>query len=83
MVAKMNVSVRDVDPKVFREFKAKTIVEGAKTGTALTQAMREWIEKKGKKGKTKKSFFEMEPWDWGKGNEKASTEIDKTLYGGK
>ena len=42
----MNVSVRDVDPKVFRKFKVKTVEVGMKTGTAMTQALKEWAEKK-------------------------------------
>ena len=41
----VNVSIRDVDPKVFREFKAKTVTQGTKTGTAVTQALKEWTQK--------------------------------------
>ena len=43
------MSVRDVDPKTFREFKATAVASGVKTGAAVTQAMREWAEKKAKK----------------------------------
>ena len=79
----VSVSIRDVDPKVFREFKAKTVTQGTKTGTAVTQALKEWTQKNEKKGSPKKSFFSVKPWDWGKGNENLSNEIDAYLYGGK
>ena len=79
----MNISVRDVDPKAFREFKVKTVSQGTKTGVALTQAIKEWVEKGEKKKKKKRSLFDLKPWYWGKGNERASIEVDETLYGGK
>ncbi|MEK6941687.1 MAG: hypothetical protein AABW85_02420 [archaeon] len=78
----VNVSVRDVDPKVFREFKVKTVEIGMKTGTAMTQALKEWAEKRENKKKKVKSFFDnFKSWDWGKGSEKSSIEIDEVLYG--
>lgn len=78
----LNVSVRDVDSQTFRKFKAKTVEIGLKTGTAMTQALKEWAEKKEKKKKVKKSFFSsIKPWDWGKGNENASLEVDEVVYG--
>ncbi len=80
----LNISVRDVDPKVFREFKVKTVLDGTKTGVALTLAMKEWAEKKEKKkeGKTK-NIFNLQAWDWGKGSENESENVDKVIYGGK
>ncbi|MEK6957760.1 MAG: hypothetical protein AABW99_02180 [archaeon] len=78
----MNMSVRDVDPKTFREFKATAVASGVKTGAAVTQAMREWAEKKAKKEKKEKSFFDLKAWDWGKKNRNASSEVDEVLYGG-
>lgn len=79
----LNISVRDVDPTAFREFKVKTVSQGTKTGIALTQAMKEWVGKREKEKKIKRSFFDLKPWDWGKGNERVSIEVDETLYGGK
>lgn len=79
----MNVSVRDVDPKVFRRFKVKTVEVGMKTGMAMTQALKEWAEKKEKPRRKRKSFFDsIKPWDWGEENKNASMEIDKVVYGG-
>lgn len=72
----MQISVRDVDEEVYKEFKAKSVKEGLKLGKALTLAMKEWLEEE-KKGK---SFLKLKPFDWGEGTEKASREIDEVLY---
>ena len=79
----MTVSARNVDKTVFRKFKAKSVELGLNTGTAMTQALREWAEKKEKPKKAKKSFFDLKPWNWGKKNRNASLEIDEVVYGGK
>lgn len=79
----MNVSVRDVDAHVFREFKAEVVKEGLKTGTALTHALKCWLKSKRIHKKKKGSLLDIKPWDWGEGNENASQEIDEVLYGGK
>ena len=72
------LSVRKVDKRVFKEFKAEAMREGLPVGAALTLAMETWLEKKDGK---KRKFLEVKPWDWGKGTEKTSSEIDKVLYG--
>jgi len=74
----MQLSVRDVDEKIFKEFKAQAIKEGLGVGTAVNIAMEMWVEKEKDK---KRSFVELEPFDWGRGTEKASKEMDKDLYG--
>jgi len=74
----MQLSVRNVNERIFKEFRAQAIKEGLDVGIAVNMAMELWVEKE--KGK-KKSFLELEPVDWGRGTEKASKEIDKTLYG--
>ncbi len=76
----MDVSVREVEDGIFREFRSKAISNGLKTGEALTEAMKEWAEKVGKK-KPKKSFFDLKPWDWK--DKEASAKVDEMLYGGK
>jgi hypothetical protein len=78
----MNISVRNVDVKVFYEFKVKTVSRGMKAGTAMTQALLEWNQKESNT-KTEKGFFELKPRAWGAGTEKTSIEADKVLYGGK
>ena len=75
----MDVSVREVEEGVFRDFRAKATSKGLKTGTALTQAMKEWSSKSEKA--PKRSFFDLKPFH-GK-NSDLSENVDKYLYGGK
>ena len=74
----MQVSVKDVDEEVFREFKAESIRGGLKIGKALTLAMELMLEKEEKKPKM--SFLKLKPRSWGEGTERVSEEIDKVLY---
>ena len=74
----MHLSIRNVNKKIFKEFKAQAIKEGMNVGEALNIALEMWLEKEKMK---KKSFLELKPVDWGKGTEKASKEIDEYLYG--
>lgn len=73
----MQLSVRDIDETIFREFKAQAVKEKVNVGTALTLAMKNWIEKK----TPKKSFLSIKPIDLGPGTENLSQEVDKVLYG--
>ncbi len=77
----MNITIRGVDEKVFRKFKAEAVKDGARLGSALTRAMRFWLSKKGKEKRPEKSLLELKPIDWGKGTERSSVEIDEILYG--
>ncbi|RMF90457.1 MAG: hypothetical protein D6733_03835 [Methanobacteriota archaeon] len=76
----MNITVRDVDEKVFRRFKAEAVKEGQKLGQAVTRAMKFWLEKKHEERGPAKSLLDLKPIDWGEGTEKTSTEIDSLLY---
>ena len=69
----MQLSVRNVNRKVFKEFKSEAVSEGLNVGEALTIAMEVWMSRKN----PKKSFLELRPVDWGKGTEKASKEVDR------
>lgn len=76
----VNISIRGVDAKLFKEFKANAAKDGTGMGTALNVAISNWLASK--KAKKKTNFLDLEPWDWGAGNKKASSEIDDELYGG-
>lgn len=77
----MNICVRGVDENVFKRLKIEAAREEIPLGALINMAVTEWIYKR--EGKKKLNFLDFEPWDWGEGNEKASSEIDETLYGGK
>lgn len=74
----MQVSIKDVDENVFREFKAESVRGGLKIGKALTLAMQMMLKKSEKKPKMR--FLDLKPKDWGKGTEMVSEEIDRILY---
>lgn len=78
----MNASFRDVDSKVFQEFKVELVKRGLKSGTALTQALKFWIETKKTAKKKKASIFDVKPWNWKCEND-LSERIDEVLYGWK
>jgi len=77
----MTIAVRDVDENVFREFKAEAAGEGTSVGKILTMAMRFWLERVKKKKKVKKSLLDLKPFDWGKGTENVSENVDRIIYG--
>jgi len=73
----VQVTIRDVDPDVFREFKADAVKKRMKLGTAISLAMEKFrVEMKDKKLK----FTDWKPTNWGKGTEHISEEVDKILY---
>ena len=74
----MQLSVKEVDEKIFREFKAEAVKEGFKVGKALTLAMMLWIHRSNKKPKM--SLLDLKPTNWGKGTERLSEEADTVLY---
>ncbi len=74
----MQLSVKNVQEEVFREFKSESVREGLKVGDSLTLAMKLWLQKKEKKPKI--SILNLKPRDWGKGSERISEDIDKVLY---
>ncbi len=74
----MQVSVKNVEEKVFRDFKAESVRDGIKMGKALSLAMKLWLEKKEKKPKMK--ILNLKPIHWGKKTTKTSEEIDEVVY---
>ncbi|MGQ0638143.1 MAG: hypothetical protein ACT4N1_02110 [Nitrososphaerota archaeon] len=75
------ITVRDVDKEVLRKFKAAITVDKMKMGQALTKAMKDWIRQKERSERIDlTSLFRAKPFDWGRGTEKTSKEIDDILY---
>lgn len=71
------VSIRDVDVELFREFKAKAVREGLNVGKALNMAISQWLMQ----NKDRKSFLNLKPVNLGKGTENLGRDVDKILYG--
>ena len=74
----VQITIREVDPKVFREFKADAVRNGFKLGTAITLAMHQFRSKLNRRGG---KLTDLHPTHWGKGTEHLSEEIDSVLYG--
>ncbi len=75
----MNITIRNLHDSMFRKFKAKAAEDDLKLGDALTQAIALWLKKDGSKPRSKLKSIDV--FDWGKGTEKTSVEVDKILYG--
>jgi len=75
----MQVTIRDVDPKVFQEFKADAIRKGLTLGVAVTLAMKKFREEFTKKRPLFTAL--LKPFDGGKGSEHVSEEADAIMYG--
>ena len=73
-----NLIVRNVDKRVFHEFKSEAVREGVTIGKAITMAMFMWIERERKT--PKRSILDLKPVSYK--SRKASAEIDKEVYGG-
>jgi hypothetical protein len=66
------------------KFRERVLAERMNVGEALTLAMKEWLNKERKRKEIDpKNLLCIKPFDWGKGTEKTSKEIDKILYGNK
>ena len=75
------ITIRNVDEEVLRKFKAAITVDKMRMGQALTKAMKDWIRQKERSERIdSRSFFRVKPFDWGRGTEKTSKEIDDILY---
>jgi hypothetical protein len=82
---KQILTVRDVDEKTWRKFRARTAEEGLKTGDALSQAMKIWVNERQESGRITKPnprlLLKVRAVSVGKKKVRWSEEIDETLYG--
>lgn len=75
----MDVTIRNLDEKTYKLLKARAALEGITIGTAVTQAIKYWLEE-GKPRKGSVSLMDMKPEPFDRKNSRLSEEIDKTLY---
>ena len=79
---KTTIGVREVDEETFRKFRALAVANKLRLGEALTEAMKKLMKEKHtniKRDKVK-YLLEVKPFNWGRGTEKTSNEIDEILY---
>ena len=72
----MQLSVRDVDEDIFREFKAAVVRSKLKLGGALNLAMMKFKAELEKK----RTLPPLKPFHGGKGTEHVSEQVDEILY---
>ena len=77
------ITVRDVDEKTLRNFRAHAIQKRVKMGDALTDAMKRWIKEDERQEPDPRLLLKIKSFDWGLGTEKTSEEVDMILYGSK
>ncbi len=87
-MTKKMIAVRDVDEDIFRRFKTAATGENMNIGNALTVAMKQWAEKEKIKAIPNPKNLprikgRIKPFNWGKGTENTSKEVDEILYGSK
>ena len=78
----VNVSFRDVDEIVLRDFRAFVAREGLKTGAVVTEAFRYLLDRV-KTTRKKPPLSALKPVNLGLGTENLSSEVDEVLYGWK
>lgn len=44
----ISTTIKDIDEALYRKFRAKCVEKNIKTGDAITEAIRLWLEKEGK-----------------------------------
>ena len=80
----MNITIRDVNPRFWRELKVEAVKEGLTVGKALNMALERWLhEYKNKRSKIRtKSFWGLKPFKYeGEDAGKLSIKVDEVLYG--
>jgi hypothetical protein len=77
------MTVRGVDEKILRNFRARAIQKKMKMGDALTDAMKRWIKETKLHEIDPKSLLKVKPFDWGRDTHMISKEINKILYSSK
>ena len=82
----MNVTIRDVNSKFWRELRIEAVKEGLTIGEAINLALEKWLQEYRKKRDRKqiKSFWDLEPFRYeGEDAGRLSAKIDALLYGWK
>ncbi len=72
------ITVKEVDEKVFQELKLAALKGKMTVGVALTLAIETWLSTL---NKLKGNLSDLKPIDWGPGTEYASEQVDEIMYG--
>ncbi|MDP7079234.1 MAG: hypothetical protein QF415_05050 [Candidatus Undinarchaeales archaeon] len=78
----MDVTIRKVDERAYRLFKARAAERGLNLGEALSIALQEWSKHELPQGPRTELLAHLPVFDWGTRSESLSEDIDRILYGG-
>jgi hypothetical protein len=73
-------SVRNLNPRLYKRLRAFALQENISVGTALNIAIESLLNQKSKQKKDPRKLLQITPFDWGKGTENTSTEVDTIIY---
>lgn len=76
-------AVRGLEEEIYMKFREKALAERLKVGQALNLAMKDWLKKEKKKEISPENLLKVKPFDWGRGTERTSKEVDEVIYGNK
>lgn len=81
-IGDMDTTIRNLDARTYRKFKARAAAEGKTVGALMNEAMEGYLALP---QFTKKhgSLFDVKPFDFGPGSEHLSEQVDEFLYGDK
>ena len=76
----METTIRNLDEQVYRELRARAVLQGRDVGELLNEAIRAYLAQAGiSKGRS--SLRDLQPEPFPEGNELLSQEIDVIVYG--
>ena len=74
------IIVRGVDEDVYKALRERAIKNEIKMGVIINAAIKEWLRTEEKTKTNTKLLLKIKPFNWGKGTEKLSTDLDEALY---
>lgn len=80
----MNITIREINPMLWKELKIEAVKDGLNVGEAVNLALEKWLHEHKNPIKISKSFFDLEPLEFdGEDAKYLSTKVDEILYGWK
>ena len=76
----MDTTIRNLNERAYRALKARAAAEGKSIGEATSEAMLAYAGWPWNAAKTG-SLRDLQPRDFGKGNERLSEQVDEIVYG--
>ena len=86
LVTIMNITIRDINPRFWKELRIEAVKEGMTAGQAVNLAIDKWLREYKNSGTAKKtaSFWDLKPFKLeGKDSGILSTKVDEVIYGWK